>query len=102
MYLWPQFNSLTAFNVLYTFNRAVQFNSCVLLILQSRGALYWRLGHAFRGSIGVIYSCIRNDAEYIRHIGKWNNLFTATLKVTNTCQENLAITDVFGEYMNEG
>ena len=34
--------------------------------------------------------------------GKWNNLFTATVKVTNTAQENLAITNVFGEYMNEG
>ena len=38
----------------------------------------------------------------IHALGKWNNLFTATVKVTNTSQANLAVTDVYGEYMNEG
>lgn len=35
-------------------------------------------------------------------LGKWNNLFTANVKVTNTVQENLAVTEVIGEYMNKG
>ena len=54
-------------------------------------------------SHSAVYMYITNyTGANIHHIGKWNNLFSATLKVTNTCQENLAITDVYGEYMNEG
>ena len=34
--------------------------------------------------------------------GKWNNLFTATLKVTNTAGKNVAVTDVYGKYLNNG
>ena len=35
-------------------------------------------------------------------VGKWNNLFTATLKLTNTDNNPIAITDVFGEYKGQG
>ena len=35
-------------------------------------------------------------------IGNWNNWFTATLKLTNTDNSPIAVTDVFGEYRSHG
>ena len=39
---------------------------------------------------------------YSFYLGKWNNLFTATLIVTNSGNDNLAITDVEGYYCTGG
>ena len=46
--------------------------------------------------------CTKRSLLSLVCLGKWNNLFTANVKVTNTVQENLAVTDVIGEYMNKG
>ena len=35
------------------------------------------------------------------YLGKWNNLFTATLIVTNSGSDDLAITNVEGYYCTE-
>jgi len=32
----------------------------------------------------------------------WENVFSATIKITNTAKECLTITKVFGEYLNHG
>ena len=39
---------------------------------------------------------------FLMNLGKWNNLFTVNVKVTNIAQENLSVIDVIGEYMNKG
>ena len=55
--------------------------------------------HSLEKLLNFFYTSV---LTYIRALGKWNNFFATTLKVKNTSQANLAVTDVFGEYMNEG
>ena len=44
---------------------------------------------------------VQNDA-LCASIGKWNNLFTAVMILTNTGDSNLAITDMEGYYCLTG
>ena len=36
------------------------------------------------------------------HTGKWNNLFTAVLSVTNQSNEGVAAREVYGEHLSKG
>lgn len=47
------------------------------------------------------HGCTKTSSSYADSEGKWTNWFTATLKLTNTGDNPIAVTDLYGEYKDK-
>ena len=49
---------------------------------------------------GHLSMCV--NAAFPSHVDKWENIFMATIQITNTAEEKLDVSAVRGEYLSEG